>query len=219
MSVLDRRTSERHPGWPARLGPVRVPAGQLRVRPIRLRDAAAWSHTRIRDEAQLLPWEPTGVGPWRARNSVSAWPMVCSAMRGSARHGTLLPFVIEVDGQLAGQITVGNVVRGALLSAWVGYWVASPLTGGGVATAALALTLDHCFGPVGLHRVEATVRPENGASRAVLARVGFREEGLLRRYLDVDGEWRDHLLVALTAEEQVGGFTAALVHSGRAQWS
>ena len=33
-----------------------------------------------------------------------------------------------------------------------------------------------------LHRVEATVRPENAASRAVLTKVGFREEGLLRRY-------------------------------------
>ena len=39
--------------------------------------------------------------------------------------------------------------------------------------AALALGLDHCFGPVMLHRVEATVRPENAASRAVLAKVGL----------------------------------------------
>ena len=70
----------------------------------------------------------------------------------------------------------------------------------------MALGLDHCFGAVRLHRVEATVRPENAASRAVLAKVGFREEGLLRRYLEVDGAWRDHLLVAITAEEvRVGG--------------
>ena len=55
-----------------------------------------------------------------------------------------------------------------------------------------------------LHRIEATVRPENAASRAVLAKVGFREEGLLKRYLEVDGAWRDHLLVALTVEELDG---------------
>ena len=47
-----------------------------------------------------------------------------------------------------------------------------------------------------LHRIEATVRPENAPSRAVLAKAGFREEGLLKRYLEVDGAWRDHLLVA-----------------------
>jgi ribosomal-protein-alanine N-acetyltransferase len=102
----------------------------------------------------------------------------------------MLPYVIEVDGQFSGQLTIGNVTHGALRSAWIGYWVASSATGGGVATAALALGLDHCFGPVMLHRVEATVRPENAASRAVLAKVGFREEGLLRRYLEVDGAWR-----------------------------
>ena len=81
---------------------------------------------------------------------------------------------------------------------------------GGVATGALALGLDHCFGPVTLHRVEATVRPENAASRAVLAKVGFREEGLLERYLDVDGAWRDHLLVAMTVEEIEGSVAGRL---------
>jgi [ribosomal protein S5]-alanine N-acetyltransferase len=130
----------------------------------------------------------------------------------------MLPYVIEVDGQFAGQLTIGNVTHGALRSAWIGYWVASSVIGGGVATAALALGLDHCFGPVQLHRVEATVRPENAASRAVLAKVGFREEGLLRRYLEVDGAWRDHLLVAVTIEEIVGSAAAALVRQGRATW-
>ena len=211
-------SNQHHPGWPARCGPLRVPGGAVRLRPVRLRDAGAWSSVRIRDEAQLLPWEPTGTGPWRSRNSAAAWPMVCSAMRAAARRGTLLPFVIEVDGRFGGQLTVGNVVRGALRSAWVGYWVSSTLAGRGVATAAVALAVDHCFGPVGLHRVEATVRPENRASRAVLERVGFREEGLLRRYLDVNEQWRDHLLVAMTEEEVAGSAAATLVRTGRAQW-
>ncbi|NKE01774.1 GNAT family N-acetyltransferase [Mycobacterium tuberculosis] len=91
-------------------------------------------------------------------------------------------------------------------------------TGGGVATGALALGLDHCFGPVMLHRVEATVRPENAASRAVLAKVGFREEGLLRRYLEVDRAWRDHLLMAITVEEVYGSVASTLVRAGHASW-
>ena len=70
-----------------------------------------------------------------------------------------------------------------------------------------------------LHRVEATVRPENAASRAVLAKAGFREEGLLKRYLEVDGAWRDHLLVALTVEELNGSVAATLVRAGRAAWT
>ena len=129
----------------------------------------------------------------------------------------MLPYVIEVDGRFGGQLTIGNVTHGALRSAWIGYWVASEFTGGGVATGALALGVDHCFGAVMLHRVEATVRPENAASRKVLSKVGFREEGLLKRYLDVDGGWRDHLLMAVTSEEIEGSAAAQLVRRGLAQ--
>lgn len=131
----------------------------------------------------------------------------------------MLPFVIEVDGEFCGQLTIGNVTHGALRSAWIGYWVSSTVTGRGVATGALALGLDHCFSAVRLHRVEATVRPENLASRRVLSKVGFREEGLLQRYLDVDGAWRDHLLVAITVEEVRGSVASTLVRAGHAQWS
>lgn len=207
-----------HPGWPMALGPLVVPAGRVTLRPIRLRDAAVWSRTRIRDQGHLEPWEPTGEGPWDARHHIANWPGLCSSLRSEARKGRMLPMVIELDGKFCGQITIGNVMRGALRSAWIGYWVTREVGGQGVATAALALGLDHAFGPVGLHRVEATVRPENHASQAVLRNVGFREEGLLRRYLDVDHEWRDHLLVAMTIEEVEGTVADRLVHAGKAAW-
>lgn len=191
----------------------------MRLRPVRLRDGATWSRIRLADRAHLEPWEPVTGVEWRVRHAVSSWPSVCSSLRSEARKGRMLPYVIELDGQFAGQLTIGNVTHGALRSAWIGYWVASDLIGRGVATAALALGVDHCLGPVMLHRVEATVRPENVASRRVLAKVGFREEGLLKRYLEVDGAWRDHLLVAVTAEELPVSAVTALVRSGRAAWA
>jgi [ribosomal protein S5]-alanine N-acetyltransferase len=184
-----------------------------------MRDAAQWSKTRLADRAILQPWEPTADIDWIRRQTISSWPSVCSGLRAEARKGRMLPFAIELDDEFCGQLTVGNVTHGALRSAWIGYWVASSAAGRGVATGALALGLDHCFGPVMLHRVEATVRPENAASRRVLAKVGFREEGLLQRYLDVDGAWRDHLLLAITVEEVSGSVASALVRAGHAQWS
>ncbi len=215
MENMNVFRATQHPGWPARLGPVRVPAGTVTLRPVRFRDAAAWSRLRLRDRAHLEPWEPTGRGSWEARNHASNWPSLWSSLKAEARRGAMIPFAIEVDGMFVGQLTVGNIVRGALRSAWIGYWVAEDRSGQGVATAALALGLDHCFGPVGLHRVEATVRPENLASQAVLRHCGFREEGLLRRYLDVDGAWRDHLLVGITAEELSGPVVERLARAGR----
>ena len=112
---------------------------------------------------------------------------------------------------------IGNVVREPLLSAYVGYWCDARRTRRGITTAAVALAVDHCFGPVGLHRLEATVRPENAASLRVLAKLGFRQEGLFRRYLDVAGDWRDHLCYAQTVEDLPdGGLVRRLVSEGRA---
>mgnify|MGYP003410159271 FL=1 len=64
---------------------------------------------------------------------------------------------------------------------------------------------DYCFFTLGMHRLEINLRPENAASRRVVEKLGFRPEGLRERYLHIDGDWRDHLTYALTAEEVPGG--------------
>jgi ribosomal-protein-alanine N-acetyltransferase len=207
----------RHPGWPVRLGPLQVRAGTVELRGPRLFDGSTWSKLRIRDRAYLEQWEPTAPEGWDERNATLSWPAQWSSLRGMARRGTTLPFMILVDGEVAGQITIGNIVRGSLLSAWIGYWVAADRAGGGVATAAVALLTDHAFRDAGLHRLEATVRPENGASIRVLTKSGYREEGLFKRYLDVAGQWRDHLCFALTAEEVSDGLVRRLVARGEAR--
>ncbi|WP_020664658.1 GNAT family N-acetyltransferase [Amycolatopsis benzoatilytica] len=217
MAALPESVETRHPGWPATLGPLRVPAGVVAVRPVRLRDAGEWSRVRLRDREHLEEWEPTGIGPWADRNAFWSWPSQWAALRGLARRGQCLPFTITVDGKFAGQITVGNVIRAALRSAWIGYWVSSDIVRGGVATAAVALVTDHAFGSAGLHRLEATVRPENNASIRVLTKAGYRQEGLFERYLDVAGDWRDHLCFAVTKEETGDGLVSRLVASGRAE--
>jgi ribosomal-protein-alanine N-acetyltransferase len=122
-----------------------------------------------------------------------------------ARLGTSLPFAIRVDGRLAGQVTIDNVVRGAMRSGHLGYWIDRAAAGRGMASLAVALVCDHAFGPVGLHRLQADIRPENGPSQRLVQRLGFTQEGLLRRYLDIDGDWRDHLTFSLLAEDAPSG--------------
>ncbi|MGW0038145.1 GNAT family N-acetyltransferase [Gordonia sp. NPDC003376] len=206
------------PGWPATLGPLGTRAGAVTVRPVKLRDAKDWSDLRIRNQNSLLPWEPTGIGSWASRHQTSSWPPLFAVLKSEAKKGNLLPFVIEVDGNYAGQLTVGNIQRGAVRTAWIGYWVDDGYAGQGVATAAVALGVDHCFGPVGLHRLDATVQPANVASQTVLGKVGFRKEGLLERYMDVNKKWRDHFLFALTVEELAESAAQRLVRTGRASF-
>jgi [ribosomal protein S5]-alanine N-acetyltransferase len=49
--------------------------------------------------------------------------------------------------------------------------------------------------------VEAATLPHNEASQGVLRKAGFRQEGLAKRYLKIDGKWQDHVLFALLREE------------------
>ncbi len=159
----------------------------------------------MRNERWLTPWEPTNDRPWSERNSRAAWGAVCSALRRAGRAGTMLPFVVTYNGELVGQISVSNVVFGALRSCTVGYWVDSAAAGRGITPTALALVTDHCLGAVGLHRVEVDIRPENAASLRVVEKLGFRREGFYERFLDIDGGWRDHVAFALTREDLAGG--------------
>lgn len=190
----------RRRGWPATLVD-----GDVVLRPLRMRDAAAWSELRLTNEEWLRPWEPTSTEGYRERNTVAAFPGLLRVLRRQARAGTHLPFAIEFQGRLVGQLTVGNIVHGAYNGAYLGYWVDARHAGRGICPRAVALAVDHCFGAAGLHRVEANIRPENTASRRVVEKLGFREEGLLRRFLNIDGDYRDHVHYALTVEDVPGG--------------
>ena len=83
-------------------------------------------------------------------------------------------------------------------------------------TSASPVATDHCFA-IRLHRVEVNIRPENVASRRVVEKLGFRPEGLRPSYLHIDGDWRDHLSFALTADEIPGGLLAQWHASRSAQ--
>lgn len=191
------------PGWPAQLA-----WGPVELHPPRRRDAEEWSRVRIANEAWLAPWEPTATGPWAARHTPGTYRAMRRAVLRRASTGLSLPFVLRVEGRLAGQVTIDNVVRGALRSGNLGYWVDRSVAGRGMASLAVALVCDHAFGPARLHRLQADVRPENAPSRRLVERLGFRHEGLLRRYLDIDGDWRDHDTFALLAEDVPGTLLA-----------
>ncbi len=206
----------KRPGWPARLGPLAGDDGSVTVRPLVRRDGAPWREIRIRDEAVIARWDASSPLTWAERHSLEMWHAQRALLARAARRGEALPFAICIDGAFAGQVTLGGIQRGALQSGWVGYWVDSRRQGQGVATRAVALVVAHALGPVGLHRVEATIAPDNAASRAVVGHVGFRQEGLLERYLDIDGAWRDHLLYAITVEELPPGPEVAATLIARA---
>ncbi len=153
---------------------------------------------RSRNAAWLAPWEATPPGEG---GRVLTFAQMVRSLRRQARQGQMLPFVVTYDDRLVGQVTVGGITFGSLASAHIGYWVDQQVAGRGVMPTAVALAADHCFGTVGLHRLEVNIRPENAASLRVVQKLGFREEGTRVGFLHIAGGWRDHRSFALTAEE------------------
>ena len=58
------------------------------------------------------------------------------------------------------------------------------------------------FSELGLHRIYATLAPENVASARVLEKAGMRREGHLREHRYIKGEWRDSLLYAILESDR-----------------
>nr|WP_229679600.1 GNAT family protein [Agrococcus terreus] len=164
-----------------------------------MRDAKALEAELVGNRQWLEPWEATLPGS-RSSGRFDTRSSIRSLLE-SERDGTGLAFAIEVDGQFAGQLNVAGISGGALSSSTIGYWVAQRFAGRGATPTAVALVADHLLGPAGLHRVEICIRPENEASLRVVEKLGFRYEGCRRRYIHIDGDWRDHLCFALVREE------------------
>jgi len=171
--------------------------GAVVIRPIRLRDARALERELLANRGWLRPWEatnPHGPMSFDTRSSIRA-------LLANQRIGGGLPFAVEVDGEFAGQLNVSGITYGSLSSASIGYWVSERYAGRGVTPTAVALATDHCFFGLGLHRMEICIRPENAPSLRVVEKLGFRYEGLRRRFIHINGDWRDHFCFALTVEE------------------
>jgi ribosomal-protein-alanine N-acetyltransferase len=176
-------------------------SGSVGIRPIRLRDARAVERELVEGRSWMREWEatsPRGSIGFDTRGSIRA-------LQQNARNGQGLPFVIEVDGELAGQLNVTSISYGSLSSATIGYWIAERFAGRNATPTAVALATDHCFQALGLHRMEICIRPENAKSLRVVEKLGFRYEGLKRRYIHINGDWRDHFCFALVAEEVPAG--------------
>jgi len=191
---------------------LRLHHGDLLLRPIRYGDRKEWERVRERNAGWLRHWEAT-----RPPGEPEVAPLTFRGMvrdlRRQAQAGQCLPLVLTVHGQFAGQVTVNNIVGGSARFASVGYWIDRRFAGRGYMPLAVALTSDYCLFGLRLHRLEIAIRPENAASLRVVEKLGYEEYGYAPRYLHIDGEWRDHRLFSLTAEQVPGGLLNRFLRS------
>ena len=111
-------------------------------------------------------------------------------------------FAIAVEGEAAG--SVGFVLRHDVerVSAEIGYWLAEPFWGRGIATEALVAATGYAIATHNLTRLYALPFAWNAASCRVLEKAGYALEGTLRRSAIKNGVITDQMQYAFIVPEE-----------------
>ncbi|MCZ6838820.1 MAG: GNAT family protein [Alphaproteobacteria bacterium] len=181
-------------------GHVRLNGGKVYLRSPTERDWRAYVEVRAASRKFLEPWEPTWPQDALGRE---AYFRRLNRYAADWRDGVGHSFFIfgNDDDALLGGISMSNVRRGVAQCGTLGYWIGEPHARQGYMNEALRLIIEFCFGQLGLHRIEAACLPHNDASQKLLQRADFTQDGYARKYLKIRGEWQDHLLYSLLAED------------------
>ena len=166
------------------------------LRPPKRRDALKWQKLRMSSKSFLVPWEPSWDASSCTRRAYLRYFKNSNYLANMDRAYSFLIFKTD-DKALLGGINVGNVRRGVSQSASLGYWIGEKHSRNGYMKEALKLLIPSLFVDLRLNRIEAATLEENIASKNLLKKIGFKKEGVLRKYLKINGTWRDHTLYGL----------------------
>ena len=182
--------------------PVSLSHGDVRVRPLRVRDAKRWQQLRVANRDWLQEWEATS--PIPSIEPPPSFRQSAKHMLTEARHGRTMPFVVEYQGVFVGQINVSDITYGSLRGCHFGYWIDESASDKGVMTTAAALVTDHLLETLQLHRIEIAVRPENIPSNRLAIRLGYAFEGTRPAFLHINRQWRDHNIYVMMPDTITG---------------
>lgn len=141
----------------------------------------------------LTPWEPFHDEGFFTENY---WHQRLQLAQLELSKDMALRLILRIkeNDHLCGLINVVNFERGAFQSCRMGYKLDEDLQGQGLMVEALEPTLDFIFNRLRLHRVEANYATTNTRSARVLDKLGFEKVGVAPKYLQLNGEWVDHVL-------------------------
>ena len=181
-------------------GNVRLSGDHVYLRVPAERDWRAYVEVRASSRKFLEPWEPAWPPDALAREAFfRRLNRYAAEWRDDVGHSFFI--FRNDDDALLGGISLSNVRRGVSQCGTLGYWIGEPHANNGYMTDALREIIEFCFGQLALHRIEAACLPHNEASQKLLRRAGFTQDGFARKYLKIRGEWHDHLLFSLLAED------------------
>jgi len=175
---------------------------RVTLRPLTVADFTQWHEVRTRCEPWLVKWEPSRpAGAPDVIDSRAGFAARCRARDRERQLGAGFGFGVFVGPRFCGEVNINSVQRGPFQNAYVGYWIDEACAGQGLVPEAVVVVCRHAFEDLGLHRLQIAIIPRNTASRRVMEKLEFRDEGVALRYLEINGAWEDHVRYAVTTEE------------------
>jgi [ribosomal protein S5]-alanine N-acetyltransferase len=178
-----------------------LPGRRIRLATLVDSDYEAWISVRARCRPWLIPWEPRSKGAPQPPEDAASFAARCGMRERERQLGSGFGFGIFVDSRFAGEITLSSIQRGPFQNGAIGYWIDEELAGSGFVPEAVVVVLQFAFETLRLHRVEVAIIPRSESSRRVVEKLGLRNEGVALGYLEINGQWEDHVRYAITAEE------------------
>jgi ribosomal-protein-alanine N-acetyltransferase len=164
-------------------------------------DYPAWFDVRVRCRDWLVPWEPRSKGAPLPAEDRASFAARCAMRERERQLGSGFGFGIFDEGRLAGEVTLSSIQRGPFQNGSIGYWIDQDVAGQGLTPEAVVVVLRFAFATLRLHRIEVAIIPRNGSSRRVVEKLNLRTEGVALGFLEINGEWEDHVRYAMTSEE------------------
>ncbi len=181
---------------------IRLYGRRVMLRPLAANDFRSWSDVRQQNADWLTVWEPSRPAfqpdPVTDRNAFAAR---CQQRDRDRTNGSAYQFGLFLDQQVVGEVNLNNVIRGAMQSATIGYWIDQRQAGHAYVAEAVVVVMQFAFEQLALHRVEICIVPRNHRSRRIMEKLAIRDEGTAARYLEINGTWEDHVRYGITAEE------------------
>jgi [ribosomal protein S5]-alanine N-acetyltransferase len=186
----------------------RLHGRRVMLRPLVPPDFAAWSEVRRRNEEWLTPWEPRRPFPeFDPTTNRTAFNSRCAARERDAANGQSYGFGLFIPDEsrardrFCGEVNINHVLRGAMQTATIGYWIDRAVAGRGLVAEGVVVVAEFAFEQLLLHRLEICIVPRNRNSRRVMEKLAIREEGVAVRALEINGVWEDHVRYGFTLEE------------------
>jgi ribosomal-protein-alanine N-acetyltransferase len=154
----------------------------------------------VRNQAFLKEWEPIKSQEFYSKTYQQGELVGDSCNKNAFK---LWIFKKSNPERIIGCISFTNMIRGAFLSCFLGYKLDEEEINMGYMTEALRQGIQVVFKDFGLHRIEANIMPRNKRSIKVTEKLMFKNEGLARQYLNINGVWEDHIHMVLLNETMV----------------